>query len=44
MGNENEMVKIQNSHEEEVKRIKNIDNANERKAEIERLALQNGYK
>jgi hypothetical protein len=44
MGNEIETAKMKQTHEREITRIKNIDNENERKAEIERLALENGYK
>ena len=44
MGNSNEEARIRNRHAEEIARIEAMNEENERRAAIERLALENGYK
>ena len=44
MGNENEKMKIMNSHAEKVAEIESMNDQNERNHAIERLARENGYK
>ena len=44
MGNETEKMRIINEHEEEVARIEQMNEENERRYAIEKLAKENGFK
>ena len=44
MGNENEKLRIENEHEEEINKIKAMDDENDRQAAIKRFAEENKFK
>ena len=44
MGNETEKMKVMNAHAEEVARIDAMNEENERRHAIEKLAKENGFK
>ena len=44
MGNNNELVEIENNHEEELKRIIAMEKDNDRKRQIEELSVKSSIK
>ena len=44
MGNDTERIKIENEHEEEINKIKAMDDENDRQAAIKRFAEENKFK
>ena len=44
MGNDNERLRIENEHEEEINKIKAMDDENDRKAALKRFAEENKFK
>ena len=44
MGNDNERLRIENEHKEEINKIKAMDDENDRKAALKRFAEENKFK